>query len=97
MALARTHARAHLLERTPARPHTCIHVPTPTPLHALLEPSHKFPPTPPARREDAVTLGGDEEEEFAAYSARSDEQNMSSDKFQNRSKRDARKRSHDTR
>ena len=44
--------------------------------------------------EDAVSLGGDEEEEFAAYGARSNEQNMPSDKFQTtHSKRDARRRS----
>ena len=45
--------------------------------------------------EDAVSLGGDEEEEFAAYGARSDEQNTSSaDKFQTtHSKRDAKRRS----
>ena len=44
--------------------------------------------------EDAVSLGGDEEEEFAAYGARSNEQNTPSDKFQtNHSKRGARRRS----
>src|SRR5258708_6109147 len=45
--------------------------------------------------EDAVSVGGDEEEEFAAYGARSDEQNTSSaDKFQTtHSKRDAKRRS----
>ena len=45
--------------------------------------------------EDAVSLGGDEEEEFAAYGARSNEQNTpSADKFQTTfSKRDARRRS----
>jgi hypothetical protein len=45
--------------------------------------------------EDAVSLGGDEEEEFAAYGARSNEQNTpSADKFQTtHSKRDARRRS----
>jgi hypothetical protein len=44
--------------------------------------------------EDAVSLGGDEEEEFAAYGARSNEQNTLSDKFQTtHSKRDVRRRS----
>ena len=45
--------------------------------------------------EDAVSLGGDEEEEFAAYGARSNEQNTpSDDKFlTTHSKRDARRRS----
>jgi hypothetical protein len=44
--------------------------------------------------EDAVSLGGDEEEEFAAYGARSNEQNVPSDKLQStHSKRDARRRS----
>jgi hypothetical protein len=45
--------------------------------------------------EDAVSLGGDEEEEFAAYGARSDEQNTSSaDRFQTtHSKRDGKRRS----
>ena len=45
--------------------------------------------------EDAVSLGGDEEEEFAAYGARSNEQNtLSADKIQTTySKRDARRRS----
>jgi len=44
--------------------------------------------------EDAVSLGGDEEEEFAAYGARSNEQRiLSADKIQNSSKKDARRRS----
>ena len=44
--------------------------------------------------EDAVSLGGDEEEEFAAYGARSNEQNTPSDKLLTTfSKRDARRRS----
>ncbi|KAH9959452.1 hypothetical protein BC827DRAFT_505536 [Russula dissimulans] len=44
--------------------------------------------------EDAVSLGGDEEEEFAAYGARSNEQRTSSaDKIQNSSKKYARRRS----
>ena len=45
--------------------------------------------------EDAVSLGGDEEEEFAAYGARSNEQNtLSADRFQTiHSKRDTRRRS----
>jgi hypothetical protein len=45
--------------------------------------------------EDAVSLGGDEEEEFAAYGARSNEQNTpSADRFQTtHSKRYARRRS----
>ncbi|KAF8500423.1 hypothetical protein F5888DRAFT_1588074, partial [Russula emetica] len=45
--------------------------------------------------EDAVSLGGDEEEEFAAYGARSNEQNTPfADRFQTtHSKRDARRRS----
>ena len=44
--------------------------------------------------EDAVSLGGDEEEEFAAYGARPNEQNTLSDKFQTtHSKRGARRRS----
>ncbi|KAH9988799.1 hypothetical protein BJV74DRAFT_460805 [Russula compacta] len=45
--------------------------------------------------EDAVSLGGDEEEEFAAYGAHSNEQNtFSADKFQTTvSKKDVRRRS----
>ena len=45
--------------------------------------------------EDAVSLGGDEEEEFAAYGARSNEQNtLSADKFQTTvTKKDPRRRS----